>query len=259
MDPLGILLQTGVLLQRQVIAPESIRSYQEVVRKFYDNLEARIASGGVEAVQKSLSPGQKYLPTASSITLGTVFAEEEWSGILKEIAIDPLRGIIEVNLGGSAACDVDQSWIRRQYAPCNSPPTHSPHVWHQDGALGFDFHHSMATASRKEHLLSMVTCWIPLNPCGVDAPGLEFVNRRIDDLLQIEDLKDQALRKRFPENAFEKPVMKAGDVLLFRGGIVHRTHVNSEMRSNRTSIELRFFLAAEIPSRLAQDRFVRLE
>ena len=91
------------------------------------------------------------------------------------------------------------------------------------------------------------------------APGLEFINHRVNELLQVENLADQALRETFAADAFEKPAMAEGDVLLFCGDVVHRTHVNSGMGSNRTSIELRFFPAGEIPSRLAQDRFVRLE
>jgi hypothetical protein len=44
--------------------------------------------------------------------------------------------------------------------------------------------------------------------------------------------------------------------LIFRGDILHRTHVVPEMTKDRTSIELRFFSAVSIPERLQTDRFI---
>jgi hypothetical protein len=78
-------------------------------------------------------------------------------------------------------------------------------------------------------------------------------------LLPVTNLTDAIVRRTFPAETFWRPVLKAGDVLLFWGDILHRTHVTPAMTNDRTSIELRFFPADRLPARLAGDRFFPLE
>lgn len=158
-------------------------------------------------------------------------------------------------LGLQIAIDVDQCWVRRQYAPRSAPPRHHPHTWHQDGALGFDFAASVAARSSGDGLLRMVTCWIALTPCGVDAPGLERVIERVHEMLMPPQLRDGAVDDRWPSARREQPVLAAGDALVFTGDVLHRTHTAPEMTNTRTSIELRCFAADAIPHRLAGDEF----
>jgi ectoine hydroxylase-related dioxygenase (phytanoyl-CoA dioxygenase family) len=160
-------------------------------------------------------------------------------------------------LGGAVVCDLSECWIRRQYAPANYPPQHAPHSWHQDGALRFDFEGEIAQ-NRNEGLLEMVTCWIALAPCGVDAPGLELIAESPGVLVAPANLTEERIRTRFPGESFVRPALYAGDALLFRGDVLHRTHVNSSMTRDRTSVELRLFPADRIPPRLTGDEFVRM-
>ena len=104
----------------------------------------------------------------------------------------------------------------------------------------------------------MVTCWVALTPCGQQAPGLELVRQRLDSLLPSSELIEERVNARFPTERLWRPVLEPGDMLLFSGGTLHRTHVESHMDADRTSIELRFFPAQAIPDRLAGDRFARL-
>src|SRR5215467_276285 len=104
----------------------------------------------------------------------------------------------------------ERSWERRQYAPGHYPPLHAPHGWHQDGALGFDFGAWGAHPPPQDALLPMLTCWFPLGSCGSHAPGLEFVLQRQPNLLPVSDLTEAVLRRRFPAEAFWRPVMEAG-------------------------------------------------
>src|SRR4029077_7425211 len=90
--------------------------------------------------------------------------------------------VLTAELGESALCDRDQSWVRRQYVPSRYPRFHGPHGWHQDGALRFDFGSCPDGNYPPDALLRMVTCWIALDECGVDAPSLEFVTRRHAEL-----------------------------------------------------------------------------
>ena len=103
----------------------------------------------------------------------------------------------------------------------------------------------------------MITSWITLDSCGVDAPGLEFVTRSLHRLLKPAELVDDSVRATFSASEFWQPSLAPGDALLFAGDILHRTHVSSSMTSDRTSLELRFF-PDRIPERLKDHRFVRL-
>lgn len=147
----------------------------------------------------------------------------------------------------------DQCWARRQYAPHRYPPDHHPHGWHQDGALHLDF-----DAPRRE-LLRMLTCWIALTPCGDTAPGLEVIRPGLADPLQPADLTDGAISARFDPATRWRPVMAAGDALLFDGGTVHRTLVEPAMRDDRTSIELRFLAAGPQPARRSVESLVDID
>ena len=193
---------------------------------------------------------------SSSLRLGAVDGLD-----LPTIAASLLAGevgsLCRAQLGDDLVCAVDHCWVRRQYAPGRYPPGHAAHAWHQDGALGFDFLAAEAQIPRSA-LLSMLTCWIALTPCGAQAPGLELLDRELDALLPLAALTDESVRARHDKTEFLRPVMAAGDALVFGGGVLHHTHVHAAMHLDRTSVELRFFAAGDIPERLRHDRFLHL-
>ena len=256
---LGALLNhAGFVVLRGAFASEMMEEFAVVAEQGFSKIEAIRAGHGPEAVTQSLPPGQKYLPAASSVSFDAIFEEPRRRRILGALAAGPLRGLIEHGLGETCACDLDQAWVRRQYAPGHYPPGHAPHGWHQDGALGFDFAAGGATEPGPEALLHLVTCWVPLTPCGSEAPGLEFLARRWERLRPVAGLREEQLRVEFPPEEFHRPVLQPGDGLVFLGDTLHRTHVTPEMRRDRTSLEFRFVAANRIPPRLAMDRFLPL-
>ncbi len=264
MEPTAIetglsLRETGIALLRQAVNRELIGHCCEIASQFYREKEALIQTDGADAVQKTLPAGQKYLAAASSFTLEAVFTTEDCSRILHAVAGGPAGNIIEHALGGRGLCDLDQAWVRRQYAPHCYPSGHAPHTWHQDGALGYDFAAGGPAGPGPEALLPMLTCWLPLTPCGDDAPGLELISLPLADLLPPQSLADERLRSNYPPEKFHAPEMRPGNLVLFHSGVLHRTRVNPAMKLDRTSIELRLVAAGRVPSRLARDRFVRLD
>jgi hypothetical protein len=136
--------------------------------------------------------------------------------------------------------DLEASWWRRQYPPQLAPPHHHPHTWHQDGALGFDFT-ACPQGADAGALHRMLTCWIALVPCGIDAPGLELIDASGVALLGLAALDDAALRATHAAAAFVRPALAAGDALLFDGSVPHRTHATTAMARARSSVELRYF------------------
>ncbi len=193
---------------------------------------------------------------SSSLRLGAV-AGLDLPTIAASLLAGEVGALCHAQLGDELVCAVDHCWVRRQYAPGRYPPSHAVHTWHQDGALGFDFLGARAQIPRSA-LLSMLTCWIALSPCGVEAPGLELVDRELDALLPLAALGDEAVRSRHREGELLRPTMAAGDALIFGGGVLHHTHVRPAMHLDRTSVELRFFPAKDIPARLRNDRFLHL-
>ena len=210
----------------------------------------------VDAVYRRIevAPCSDFVPESSSFRLRAVDAlsvVDVWSALsshVRECCVDVL--------GPWLAIDADQCWVRRQYAPDSAPPRHRPHTWHQDGALGFEFARSGDAAIPDDALLRVVTCWIALEPCGVDAPGLELVIDRVGRMLSPTQLADCAVEQRWPTWRRARPALEAGDALVFSGDVLHRTHVSPAMTQTRTSIELRCFRADAIPDRIARDEFV---
>jgi hypothetical protein len=116
--------------------------------------------------------------------------------------------------------------------------------WHQDGAfLGDD--------------VRTVNVWITLSPCGLDAPGLDLVPRRIDDLVETgthgarfdwsvghDRVEAEAAARDTP---IVRPTFEAGDALLFDQFFLHRTAVSPDMTRGRYAVESWFFAPTGYP------------
>ncbi len=114
--------------------------------------------------------------------------------------------------------------------------------WHQDGAfLGEG--------------IRTVNVWMALTDCGIDAPGLDVVPRRIDHLLPTGtdgsffdwSIGDGAVQREAGADGVVRPSFRAGDVLLFDDRFVHRTAVHPEMTIARHAIESWFFAPSAYP------------
>ena len=115
--------------------------------------------------------------------------------------------------------------------------------WHQDGAfLG-------------EHTRS-VNIWTSLTDSGVDAPGIEVIHRRFEELLETGTEGAQFTWSVSPDLAVEnggrssqRPAFEAGDALMFDEKTLHQTHVDAAtMTKTRYAIESWFFAPSTYPS-----------
>jgi len=244
---------------RSVLPAPELDSLRFQIAGAYEKAEAARQANGLIGINAVLPPNERFVPSASSFTLGAVLSENEVRKIFSCSEITKVLAAIRNKFGSSIVCDLSQSWIRRQYPPAQYPSMHAPHGWHQDGALGFDF---MAHADGRfpaDALLVMMTAWIALDSCGLEAPGLELLRIPIQALVPPSELSDNLIRGRFNTDSFWRPAMESGDALLFPGDILHRTHVTPHMTKTRTSLELRFFPENKIPARLKSDRFMQLD
>jgi hypothetical protein len=152
--------------------------------------------------------------------------------MLKHKRLDRLVGDY---FGERPAISVGKSTLRRV-------PVTADIDWHQDGAfLGRD--------------TRTVNLWIALTECGVDAPGLDLVPRRLSDIVQTgtkgaafdwsvgHELAEQTAGGRL----IVSPHFKAGDAVLFDQLCLHRTGVRPAMVRERWAIETWFFAPSSYP------------
>lgn len=123
-------------------------------------------------------------------------------------------------------------------------PVTSDTNWHQDGAfLGADVH--------------SVNLWLGLSHCGVDAPGLDIVPRRLDEILETgtdDAIFDWSVSREVVARVGTpvlRPELGPGDALLFDHFFLHRTGVSPGMTRERHAIETWFFGPSAFPEEYA--------
>jgi hypothetical protein len=107
--------------------------------------------------------------------------------------------------------------------------------WHQDGAF-------MGVGIRSLNI------WLSLSHCGDDAPGLDVVGRRLDELVETGGegtFNDWATNpqaaERVGSGAVVRPIFEPGDALLLDHMTLHRTAADTGMTKDRYAIETWLF------------------
>jgi hypothetical protein len=145
-----------------------------------------------------------------------------------------LRDILSDYLGERPGLSVKKCTLRRV-------PIDTGTDWHQDGAfLGPD--------------IRTVNVWLTLTDCGVDAPGLDLVPKRLDLLetgtegAQFDWSVGPGVVDRVSTDCgVVRPFFNAGDALLFDERNLHRTGVSPGMTIERYAIETWFFAPSRYP------------
>jgi hypothetical protein len=146
-----------------------------------------------------------------------------------------LRPVLTDYLGERPALSAKKTTLRRV-------PPDSGSDWHQDGAfLGSD--------------VRTVNVWLALSECGVNAPGLDVVPRRIDlqDTGTEGAIFDWSVGRPVVDRAagdtgVVRPVFHPGDALLFDERNLHATACAPEMTASRHAVEAWFFAPSRYPS-----------
>jgi hypothetical protein len=147
-----------------------------------------------------------------------------------------IGSLVEAYLGERPALSANKCTLRRVPVDTNTN-------WHQDGAfLGRD--------------VRTLNLWLALSACGTDAPGLEIVPRRFDDVLATGTdgaLFDWSVSPALVEQVAGgpdvalRPEFSPGDALLFDHLFLHRTGVAPGMTHERWAIETWFFAPSTYP------------
>ncbi|MSO80054.1 MAG: hypothetical protein EXQ79_10705 [Acidimicrobiia bacterium] len=114
-------------------------------------------------------------------------------------------------------------------------------VWHQDGAF----------MGREIRSLNV---WLALSHCGIDAPGLDVVGRRLTEIVEFGTHEarfdwcvDDTIAARVGGNDIVSPVFAPGDALLFDHMLLHRTRIRPGMTHDRYAVEAWFAAPSSYP------------
>ncbi len=237
----GAILHHGSLRVNGLVAPEAVQALREGVDRA---LAAQVAFNN----QQPETDLGWYLPLdVPSLTkarqwsqgCGAVWTADSPPMLREVIAALSQCGVIghiADLMGERPALSVAKSTLRRV------SPT-AQHDWHQDGAfLGRN--------------VRSVNVWLALSECGLRAPGMDVVGKRLPYVLQTHShgawfdwsvgngLVDILAEGGAP---VETPEFGPGDALLFDHMMLHRTSVKPGMTKDRWAIESWFFAPTDYP------------
>lgn len=147
-----------------------------------------------------------------------------------------LRRVLTEYLGERPVLSANKCTLRRV-------PTTANTDWHQDGAF-------LGTGIRA------LNVWVALTDCGEDAPGMDLVPRRFEEIVPTGTggaIFDWAVGPDVVATlAVDAPVVRprfrAGDALLFDDLFLHRTGVDPAMTETRYALESWFFAKTDYPA-----------
>jgi hypothetical protein len=172
----------------------------------------------------------------SQRTASSIEEFSDWRDLLAAVFSPDVVELHEQILGAAFRCVIPHSRVRRQFGNLSRPDHHLPHRWHSDRGVGY-------VPGR------MLNVWIPLSPCGIDAPSLEF--------LPVPDPgdwpgehDDAALTQRYGA-ARELVIAEPGDAVLFPSTTFHRTQTGPGLNADRYSLDFRSIGADVTPEVMA--------
>ena len=185
-----------------------------------------------EAISRRGQPRSRY--GGASVQNVEMSGYAEIAQMLSLISASPIRTAIESFYGENVAIPLNHALLRYYYAAESQYGHISP--FHQD-LVGIDAR-------------ARVTSWWPLDRCGVNAPGLEILDVKLDSLVPVDadgadkefGISADRLIAQFGDRLIH-PEFEPGDVALFLNTTPHRTFVTSDMDQERYSFECRYMPA----------------
>jgi hypothetical protein len=239
------LAQHGCVLVRGLIPPERAAMLASGIDRALDAFDTCVAASGPQAVPPWYVPftprtgdyrvGGRRRWVRASGALWTADSPRMLFELLEVVHETGVGSLVEAYLGERPALSANKCTLRRV-------PVDTSTDWHQDGAF----------LGRQVRTLNF---WLALSACGIDAPGLDIVPRRLDDVLETGTdgaIFDWSVSPAVVEKAADgvgvlRPEFAPGDALLFDHLFLHRTGVTAGMSRERWAIETWFFAPSSYP------------
>ena len=238
------LQKKGVTILNSIFTHEQLLHLIPTTEKCFINLEKIIQEKGIENVKNYLPSSYNFRENVTSLNICALndYSPFIIQDILTLVENRLIQKILTVIMGEKVNLNFQECWLRKQYAPSNYHKLHHPHTWHQDGSLGLNFPFNYQKKYLSKPLNKLITLWLPLTPCGINSPSLQFITQNLKKPLHFNYLKEEILKEIFNQKDFYAPTLKVGDAVIFLNGTLHKTYVTSTMTKDRISIELRFFV-----------------
>jgi Phytanoyl-CoA dioxygenase (PhyH) len=239
----GALLQNGCLLIRGVVPREVAESLAADIERAYE-IRAAVhesrANGDANGWYEEFEPDAPYFSTVNREWIGDgggLLAADSpvmHAKMLAAFSEAGLGDLIDAYLGEAAAISDQKCTLRK------TPPS-AGRGWHQDGSFMGE--------------VKALNVWMALTHCGDDAPGMDIVPKRIDEILPAGtegteisiQIHEDIAREAAGDGGVVRPIFEAGDVLLFDEMFLHTTAADAAMPNTRYAIESWFFGASAFP------------
>jgi len=237
----------GSIIVRDLLDESDVNLLRTGIQETYKHHDLHLLGSPIEETQPWFVPfvpseslGQEIIDRTWYRSGGAELAADSPRGLFHLIDCLERNGIIDVvtkYLGERPALSVRKTSLREIPFALNTEVG-----WHQDGAfLGKN--------------IRTMNLWIALTDCGVDAPSLDMVPRRLTSIVETGTegaAFDWAVSPRMIKNACgdSEPThlqFKAGDAIIFDEMNLHRTSTTSEMTKNRFALECWFFAPSCYP------------
>lgn len=238
----------GGIVIRNAIAPERCAFYRSLITRTHDLLETKCAEeghpfheardedhklGGWRSLAYELREGQ--LPPG-------IFEQANPGFSIFDLLADLRFGQIMARFfeGGY---HISPSAHTRRVSPDSA--SHSK-AWQKPALCHIDaqYHHP-------QHF--SLNFWVPLDDCGIDAPGLQIVRDNVygtqrfvgydpvADTFDTEKLEviNERVFDQFDRECLFAPELKVGDVFIIHNWTIHESNCNDRMTNVRQSCELR--------------------
>jgi hypothetical protein len=239
-------LSHGCLIVRGLVDSGRAGELQGAIDRVFEARDAHVDGAPVEETAPWYRPFTPDDAFAATVSIGRGFVGKGsgiWTADSPRLLFDlletfneaGLRSTISGYLGERPALSVNKGTLRR------AAPKVGTEWWHQDGAF-------LGAGIRS------INIWLSLNPSGIDAPGLEVVPKRLEEIVDkgtegadFDWSVGDAVVERVSGGKLARPIFEAGDAMLFDHLFLHRTGTTPEMTKTRYATETWFFAPSAYP------------
>jgi hypothetical protein len=240
------ILRHGSVWVRGLVPPTRVRRLRQAIDRAFDAYDATAAGKVTPEVAAWYDPldGVHHAHFAREwgrdggavFTADSPRALHEFLETVRELHVDRL---LTAYLGERPALSAEKCTLRRMDAKSWKVRLAN---WHQDGSF-------LGTGIRT------VDVWFALSRCGRDAPGLDIIPLRAEQVLATGDtgahydwsVSLEMIDKAFPGVPVWRPEFEPGDVMFFDEKCLHRTAAELGMPGVRYAIESWFFAPSVYP------------
>jgi hypothetical protein len=233
----GAILTGGCALVRGLIDRGAASGFAEEIERAYQARE----HGGAEGYYEEFEPDPRFGGVLWRSWIqegGGLLAADSPRLCAQMFELFSAAGLPELvagYLGEPPVISVHKTTLRKAEPAVSG-------AWHQDGAF-------MGP-------VRALNLWLALSRCGDEAPGLDLVPRRLNELVATGTegaaldwtVSDAQASQAAGEAGVIRPIFEAGDALLFDELFLHKTGSDPSMPRPRFAIESWFFGPSQFPA-----------